>query len=95
MTEVDLARIESELGITLPLEYRGLMLTRAEELAAVAERHQPFFAESLFLDPDDVIRFNQSEREADWSNMQDEAPEFAGWWNRFVLVGTNGAGDFF
>jgi hypothetical protein len=90
MIETDLARIESSLGITLPSEYRELMLARGEELKEIGER-QESFAETLFLDPERLILENQSERQPEMGT----AYAFPIWWKKFVLVGTNGGGDYY
>lgn len=90
MNESDLARIEASLGVSLSQDYRELMLSRGEELKDIGERH-PFFAESLFLEADQLIGSNQSEREPDMGT----AYAFPKWWKKFVLVGTNGGGDYY
>jgi|GEM_PF-654168 len=89
MTERDLAEIESKLKITFPNEYRDLMLTRAETLRSCGCFSGDF--PRLFLDPAQIIEFNITEKVSD-SGTQDAFPN---WWREFVLVGTNGAGDFF
>jgi hypothetical protein len=90
MQPIELAHIEASLGIALPAEYRNLMLTRAHELKEIGQR-QDFFAETLFLEPERLIAANQSEREPDMGT----AHAFPKWWQKFVLVGTNGAGDYY
>ena len=90
MKESDLTRIEGALGISLPAAYRDVMLTRAEELKEVGQRHD-FFAETVFVDPERLIGANQSEREPDMGT----ASAFPKWWQRFVLVGTDGGGNYY
>lgn len=89
MTEGDLAEIESKLRVVLPEKYRELMLARAEIL-----RSSGCFKGELsrfFLDRDKIISFNTMERLSD-SGTGDAFPN---WWDEFLLVGTNGAGDYF
>ncbi|MFN0020507.1 MAG: SMI1/KNR4 family protein [Pirellulaceae bacterium] len=89
MTEGDLTEIESKLSVVLPEKYRDLMLARAEIL-----RSSGCFNSELsrfFLERDKIIRFNIMERLSD-SGTGDAFPN---WWEEFLLVGTNGAGDYF
>lgn len=90
MNERDLQRIESKLGCQLRNDYRDLMLRRSCELSALAETFAGF-ADSVFLDPKRVIRENMTGRDAT-DGMADAFPR---WWERYFLVGTNGAGDFY
>jgi SMI1/KNR4 family protein SUKH-1 len=89
MTHSDFDRIEAELGIALPPDYRAVMLAKAEELAAAGEA-DPSFAESVFLTAEQVIDYNQAERDPEATALA-----FPDWWKRFFLVGTNGGGDFY
>jgi hypothetical protein len=90
MQPTDLDHIEASLGIALPAEYREFMLTRGQELKKIGQRHD-FFAETLFLEPERLIGANQNEREPDMGT----AYAFPKWWKMFVLVGTNGGGDYY
>ena len=56
MTAADLKRIEGGLGITIPKDYRKLMLSRGAELNAVG------LGDILFLEADNVIITNLVER---------------------------------
>ena len=89
MTDRDLAEIESKLKIALPNEYRDLILTHAETLHSCGcfSGDLP----RLFLDPAQIIEFNITEKLSD-SGTEDAFPN---WWREFVLIGTNGAGDYF
>ena len=90
MKKTDFGRIESSLGITLPSQYCELMSSRRRELKEMGERHQSF-AETLFLDPERVIVENQTERQPDMGT----ASAFPNWWKKFILLGTNGGGDYY
>jgi hypothetical protein len=89
MTEDELSQIEAELRVTLPREYRELMLERSGELRACG-----CFGEALselFLDAPEVINENTIER------VQDSGTSYAfpNWWTTYFLVGTNGGGDYY
>lgn len=89
MTETDLLRIESSLDLRLPGRYRELHLNHAEMLQRLGwseEAMVPFY-----LTAEHVIDPNLEERGAD----TDTAGTFPGWWNTFVLIGTNGGGDYY
>ena len=85
MTAADLKRIEGGLGITIPKDYRKLMLSRGAELNAVG------LGDILFLEADNVIITNLVERKPNSGTGY----AFPKWWKRFFLVGTNGGGDYY
>jgi hypothetical protein len=94
MQDTDFARIEVELGITLPSEYRRVMATAAPELVELITDYRGVVNdadEAVFLNPDTVIEFNLSERGEDAAT----GDAFPDWEQTFFLTGTNGAGDFY
>jgi len=95
MNESDLFRIEKALQISLPSGYRTFMLERSAELETYREEFcgesLSIFSDWLYLDPDEIIRVNLSERES----RSDVADIFPNWWRTFFMYGTNGAGDYF
>lgn len=95
MTDADLNRIETRLGIALPVPYRELMRTRAEELRGLTQEIRGvthcWFDELLYLDADEVIEVNLSERQPD----AETEFAFPNWSETFFLIGTNGAGDYY
>jgi hypothetical protein len=95
MTDVDLARIEAELGITFPPSYRELVRTRAAELAGLTEAFRgevrPWFEPWVFLSPDWLISANTFERSPE-SAVGYSRP---GWWQEYLLCGTDLGGDYF
>jgi hypothetical protein len=96
MNNDDLNRIESELGVKLSASYRNLMLTRSDELNnlthEVAGETRRYFEDLLFLDVDVLISTNLYVRNP---KDDDTARFFPGWWHSFLLIGTNGGGDYF
>jgi hypothetical protein len=94
MTDADLARIEAELGISLPPSYRELMQTRGTELAGLTEDSseglRPWFDPWVFLNPDRVISTNSYQR------TPDSAAGYSrpGWWQEYFLCGTDN-GEYF
>jgi SMI1 / KNR4 family (SUKH-1) len=95
VTDADLNLIEAQLGIALPNAYRELMRTRADELKGYTYeiRGEPrgWFDDLLYLDPHEVVRVNLSERQPDAGTEY----AFPDWSKTFVLVGTNGGGDYY
>jgi SMI1 / KNR4 family (SUKH-1) len=95
MNEPDLLRIEKALQISLPSEYRKFMLERSTELESYREEFcgesRSIFSDWLYLDPDEIIRVNLSDRDS----HSDVADIFPNWWRTFFMYGTNGAGDYF
>lgn len=89
MNRTDFAAIETALGVTLPPGYQEAMASRADLLDRAATA-RPSFADVVFLKPEDVIRYNQAERDPEAT-----AAAFPRWWKTFVLVATNGGGDYF
>src|SRR5262249_2203051 len=89
MTEKDLAQIEAKLQITLPKEYREMILSRSAELKALGCFDDDL--STFYLDPKAVISTNKLERPKDAGT----AYAFPKWWETFFLVGTNGAGDYY
>jgi hypothetical protein len=71
------------------------MRTRAEELKSLTYEVRgetwAWFENMLWLEPDEVIDQNLSERESD-AGTEYAFPE---WSKTFFLIGTNGAGDFY
>jgi hypothetical protein len=94
MTEADVTRVEMELGVGLPAEYRELLINRAElqslthVLGGVV---YPFFLDSLYLDPNWLIELNRLERNPEAATEY----VFPGWWRKYFIIGSNGGGDYF
>jgi hypothetical protein len=86
MHEADLAEIETKLGITLPKEYRRIMVERDADLWAARDR-----IDSIFLEHDDVVRANRLENQ-EGSGTEEAVP---GWAKKYVLIGTDGAGGYY
>lgn len=93
MTDADFARIETELQIKLPAEYRREMATAAPALIQLLVGYQGHFDEyeALFLTGEFVIAANQRERDAD-SGTSYAFPE---WQRTFVMIGTDTAGGYY
>ena len=95
MTEAELTRIGTELGITVPCEYREFMLAKAAELKGFTHRIAgttcPWFLDTLYLNPGEVIQFNLIERQPDAGSGY----AFPDWWQMLFLIGSNGTGDYF
>ena len=95
MTEQDLARVEAELGVRLPADYRRVIATRGAELRGLTYRpdgvEPPHFEHGrLYLDPGELIGVNLGERGRGGTGYA-----FPRWHRTFVMVGTNGAGDYY
>ncbi len=95
MTDADLNRIAASLGIELPKDYAALMRSRAEELGTLTHTVEgttyPLFGETLYLNVDKVIDINMLERQSDSAIGH----YFPGWWQSFILIGTNGGGAYY
>jgi uncharacterized protein (TIGR02996 family) len=89
VTEKELSRIETSLKITLPDAYRKLI----SEQAGALKESRAFDGDcpSFSLDAKEVIRFNKAERPKDSGTGY----AFPKWWSTFVLIGTNGGGDYY
>lgn len=89
MTEEDLRNIESRLGIGLPRVYRAMHLENVDSLLRLdwgTEVLNP-----LYLTAEQLIVPNLEERKPDMGT----ACAFPRWWDTFVMVGTNGGGDYY
>ena len=96
MTEESLKRIEGGLGITLPQEYRDLMLARGAELRKLDRETNGRLCKALEASANDVLILNCTERKPGmgtsgaypkwWETL---------WWETFVLLGTEGDGGYF
>lgn len=94
MDEQEMARVEQELGIRLPAEFRRTMESDGTMMRGLTYRRdgveQPYFDGHLYLDPGAFIGINLGERDYNYT-----ARGFPGWWQTFVMVGTNGGGDYY
>lgn len=92
MTEDDFMRIETELGVTLPPEYRRVMSVEGPKLVALALDYRRTFdgLDQVFLSANHVIGYNLGERPRDSGTGY----AFKKWWLKFVMVGTSGGGDY-
>jgi uncharacterized protein (TIGR02996 family) len=95
VTETDLARIEGELNVRPPSEYRRVMAEQGDMLRAMTFRYNgvdaPYFNDDLWLRADELIGANLSEREPGSGTGY----AFPKWWESFFLFATNGAGDYY
>jgi hypothetical protein len=93
MTESDFSFIEAKLGIRLPLEYRRVMASTGPKLLRLALEYErlPFDLQMVFLTPHQLVDYNLSERQKNAGT----ACAFPNWWKTYLLIGTNGAGDFY
>lgn len=90
MTPQDLAFIEEKLEISLPVAYRELMLNRSKELRAAYRRGLNGTPYALELKASEVVDTNLCERNPE-SGAAEAVPD---WWTRYVLIGTDGGGDY-
>jgi hypothetical protein len=94
VTETDIKRVETELGVQLPAEYREILLNGTELQAlthVLGGVVYPFFRDTLYLDPDELIDVNT------WGRKPESAVEyvFPGWWKENFIIGSNGGGDYY
>jgi hypothetical protein len=89
MTEDSLLDIESRLGIRLPESFRELHLHHADRLRTLDWSGEALTP--LFLTAEHVIAPNIEERRAQMGT----ACAFPNWWKSFVMIGTNGGGDYY
>jgi hypothetical protein len=92
----DLDRIEQELQIKLPAEYREFMLTRSAELLKYTyplrgETRWWFDSYFFAFDIKRLISENADQRQPDMA----AGDTFPGWWKEYFFVGTNGGGDYY
>ena len=94
MTREEVGQVERELGVQLPQDYRDVLLG-SDDLRALThvlgDRVYPVFQDSLYLEPDELIFVNRCERNSDAATEY----VFPGWWKEYILIGSNGAGDYF
>jgi hypothetical protein len=88
MTEDALKRIEGGLAITLPAEYRELMLARGVELRQLVKERKHRLGQFIEPTANDALITNCSERRPGMGTSG-AVPR---WWERFFLVGTDGGG---
>ena len=96
MDDAAFETIERTLSVRLPAEYRQVMGTLGDRLRGMTYRLNgevtPYFTgENLYLTPEAVIAANASERQPGMGTRY----AFPKWWETFVLVGTNGGGDYY
>jgi SMI1 / KNR4 family (SUKH-1) len=89
MTEDSLRLIESRLGIRLPVSYRALHHDHANRLQKLDWSDAAI--NPLYLTAENVIAPNIEERRPEMGT----ACAFPNWWETFVLIGTNGGGDYY
>ncbi len=89
MTEQDVARIESAVGVTLPPHYRRFLLEHAKALGAARKKlDRPV----LYATATDIIRINKG---LHGNPRMIEVNEDADPWPlKYFVVGTNGGGDY-
>jgi hypothetical protein len=91
MTEEALKRIEGGLAITLPPEYRALMLARGAELRQLNRDSGGRLHEFIAASANDVLILNCSERKP----ISGTAGAYPKWWETFLLLGSDGGGGYF
>lgn len=97
MNEADFIRMETELGIILPTEYRPVMTTLANELRQLTLEFRGSCDDEclVYLDADRVLLNNLSERgDSGLSERADSGP-IPDWAQTYFLIGDNTGGDFF
>jgi hypothetical protein len=93
VTESDIRRIEETLGVVLPSDYRQFLLSDADEAQRIV-RELPFRA-PLWVNADEIICENQLAREtSDVMTIGESEADEIPWPDRYVVVGTNGGGDY-
>jgi SMI1 / KNR4 family (SUKH-1) len=88
MTERDVIRVEKKLGIQLPTHYRRFLLEHGRVIARAKKgsRHVPFFITAKdFIDANLELRTNPCLRDTNGDGQP--------WPLKYLIVGTNGAGD--
>ena len=98
MTDADLERIESELGVTLPEAYKRFQRSYPDALSAVREsgwEGDPEDMYWLFYRPEHVVLYTKSNRES--MPVTGEAGEAIPWPRNYLVIGRQGTsgGDFF
>jgi glycine oxidase len=94
INDVEFERIERELGVRLPRDFRDALATRSDLRAlthVLAGVVYPYFLDSLYLEPNDLVRANTLERKPDAATQY----VFPGWWRDYLIIGSDGAGDYF
>ncbi len=89
MTQAELDRLQKGLKITLPQAYRQLMLEKGDAWknhACFLDDFAPFW-----IDPQSIQESNLAERH----KGSGTAEALPGWWKKYVLIGTDGAGGFY
>ena len=94
--ETELARIEKDLKVKLPDDYRRLMVTKSPEMMTCTLPYRgtkelwenPWFYN---LDIENLISENKDQR----SEEADARNAFPGWWKEYLLIGSNFGGDFY
>jgi hypothetical protein len=91
MTEEGLKRIEGGLAITLPKEYRELMLSRGAELRQLNKDTGGRLREFIEASANDVLILNCTERKP----ISGTTGAYPKWWEQFFLLGTDGGGGYY
>lgn len=93
MTEPDVARIGTELGVAVPPDYRALMLAFPQDLRD-APYNSPVGGRAsdslLFDDPQRVIRYNRRWRDPNELPVNGESEP---WPDEFLIIGEDGGGN--
>src|SRR5688572_25159912 len=89
MTEADLARVESQLGVKLPAPFRRFMLDHGEEL----DRARKLLRDEVVweTDPKRIVTLNQVLRKYGYETGDDATP--TAWPTEYVALSDNGSGD--
>ena len=93
MTEVDLARIETELAVTVPAHYREFVLAYPQTLRQAKFDYNGELASDSFLfdDPQQVIDSNKGIREPGLLVVDSETEP---WPDEYLIVGADGGGNY-
>jgi len=95
MTATQLASIEQRLSVRLPAEFGTVLAEHGQRLQDATyelgwSKKAKYFVDQIFLAPDQFVRVNMAERSVEATGRL-----YPGWEKSFVLVGSNGAGDFY
>ncbi len=94
MKDDDIAQVEGKLGIRMPAEFRAAVQAQGSRLrGAVCDAgvgSARLAVDQIYLTADRFVQANVAERASDATGRH-----FPGWERTFVLVGSNGAGDFY
>ena len=93
MTDAEIEKIDAALGCTLPVDYRTVLALHADTLTRASRTLRYFVVP--WTDADRIIKENLASRShALEMSIGEDEDDALPWPNHFVVVGTNGGGDF-